>query len=78
MELYTLYFGILAIVSIALAYHRHRAEKKETKDSLALPSGDGKTEANKFKLEYFGVYGLVVAADWLQVTDISSIRVPTF
>lgn len=67
MELYTFYFGVLALVSIGLAYHHHTADQDETKESLSLPAGDGKAAARKFKLEYFGVYGLVVAADWLQV-----------
>lgn len=69
MELYTFSFGALALVSIALAYHRHRADRNEKKETLALPAGDGKAAASKFQLEYFGVYGLVVAADWLQVSN---------
>lgn len=69
MELYNFYFGALALVSVALAYRGHRGEKRGTADaeSLALPAGDDKGVGKKFQMEYFGVYGLVVAADWLQV-----------
>lgn len=74
MELYAWYFGVLALVSTAFAYHRHRADQNDTKESLALPAGDGKAAANKFKIEYFSVYGLVVMADWLQVQQMTRSR----
>ena len=68
MELYNAYFGILVLISVALAYHRHKVDKHApTTESLSLHAGDGKAAANKFKKEYFSVYALVVAADWLQV-----------
>lgn len=67
MEQYTVYFGALALISIAMAYKRHRAEKDEVRESLAFPAGEGQATANKFKMEFFGVWVLVVAADWLQV-----------
>lgn len=69
MELYGIYFAALICFNAALAYHRHQSDKNvSTKDTLALPSGGGKSAANKFKWTYFGLYALVVAADWLQVS----------
>ena len=73
MELYNIYF--LALVSFcgALAYHRHHVEKNADRmESLALPMSHDKIAATKFKRDYFSVYGLVVAADWLQVRNGSS------
>lgn len=67
MEQYGFYFGALALLSFALAYQHHRADKRAATETLTLPAGDGKALAREFQLEYFGVYGLVVAADWLQV-----------
>lgn len=68
MQAYVLYFAALAFASGALAYQSHRANRKEPRESLALPAGNGNATATKFKTEYFGVYGLVVLADWLQVS----------
>lgn len=68
MELYGIYFAALVCFNIALAYHRHQTDKNASaKESLALPSGDSKAVATKFKREYFSLYALVMAADWLQV-----------
>ena len=70
MELYGVYLTALVFVNVLLAYHRHRNDKiVESKESLALPVGDGKAAASRFKWDYFSVYGLVVAADWLQVCN---------
>ena len=70
MELYGIYFVALALINVAFAYHRNRVEKTtEHKESLALPSGDGKAASARFKWDYFSIYGLVVAADWLQVRE---------
>ena len=68
MEQYTLYLGALVLVNIAIAYFGRRKEAKTAADeTLALPSISGKDGASKFKKDYFCVYALVVAADWLQV-----------
>ena len=71
MEPYTAYLLALAFLNIALAYYRYHAHKKGTpEESLALPSDKNKSAAAKFKLEYFSLYALVMAADWLQVSII--------
>ena len=68
MEIYGLYFAGLVLFNIVLSYHRHSVNKNSSpKESLALPYGDGKHAATRFQREYFLVYALVVAADWLQV-----------
>lgn len=68
MEPYGIYLVALGILNGALLYHRFHAEKQETvEDSLALPSGENKAAATRFKWEYFSLYSLVMAADWLQV-----------
>lgn len=73
MELYAIYFASLALFNASIAYHRHNqkihSEAKELEEeTLALPKdGAAKLEARKFKTAYFGVYVLVMAADWLQV-----------
>lgn len=68
MEPYIVYLSALAFLNVALAYHQYGAQKQEThEESLALPSGEDKAAAAKFKLEYFSLYCLVMAADWLQV-----------
>jgi len=79
MELYGIYFAALILFNAALAFHRHQSDKNASaKESLALPSGDSrdsKAVATKFKREYFGLYALVMAADWLQVR--SSVQIST-
>jgi hypothetical protein len=68
MEPYGVYLVALGFLNIALAYHRHHAQKQEIlEESLALPSGENMAAATKFKWEYFTLYSLVMAADWLQV-----------
>ena len=65
-----MYLIALAFLNIALAYHRYNAQKQEaSEESLALPSDENKAAATKFKWEYFSLYGLVMAADWLQVSQ---------
>ncbi|KAK5168192.1 uncharacterized protein LTR77_006761 [Saxophila tyrrhenica] len=67
MELYGIYFAALVCFNIALAAHRHQTDKHAPlQETLALPSSDSKGAASKFKREYFGLYALVMAADWLQ------------
>ncbi|KAF7191421.1 Molybdate-anion transporter [Pseudocercospora fuligena] len=69
MELYGLYFASLALFNAALAYHRSQQSQveKSEEETLALPKdGASKEEAKRFKTTYFGVYVLVMAADWLQ------------
>ena len=69
MERYAVYFVALVCFNVALAYHRHQSNKHaSTKDTLALPSGDNKSAAEKFKWTYFAMYSLVMAAEWLQVS----------
>lgn len=69
MELYGIYFAALALFNAALAHHRHQAAKKDvSKETLSLPAGDGKVLATKFQWEYFSLYGMVMVADWLQVS----------
>ena len=69
MEPYGVYLVALGFLNVALAYHRHHAQKQEIlEESLALPSGENKAAATKFKWEYFTLYSLVMAADWLQVS----------
>lgn len=70
MELYALYFACLALINAAIAYSRQKETKHDgpNSETIALPSGvAGKQEAKRFKLQYFTVYALVMAADWLQV-----------
>ena len=75
MELYGIYFASLALFNAALAYHRSQKSQveKSEEETLALPKdGASKEEAKRFKTTYFGVYVLVMAADWLQVSEQSS------
>ena len=68
MEPYGIYLVALGFLNVALAYYRHQAQKQETlEESIALPNGENKAAATKFKWEYFSLYSLVMAADWLQV-----------
>lgn len=73
MEFYAGYFAFLAFCNVAFAYHRYRRTELDegkvvAEETLALPKdGAGKEKAKRFKLVYFGVYALVMAADWLQV-----------
>ena len=70
METYTVYLVALVFLNIALAYHRYNAQKHETsEETLALPNDEYKAAATKFKWEYFSLYGLAMAADWLQVSQ---------
>jgi hypothetical protein len=70
MEPYAVYLVALAFLSIALAYHRYNTQKQEvSEESLALPNDGNESAATKFKWEYFSLYGLVMAADWLQVSQ---------
>ena len=70
MELYSIYFAALALFNASLAWYRHLKDKNgEPKESLALPAGSNLSEARRFKIEYFGVFALVVTADWLQVGE---------
>ena len=69
MESYGVYLIALSLLNIALAFHRYLAQKEEaTEESLALPSNENKAAATRFKWEYFSLYSLVMAADWLQVS----------
>ena len=69
MEPYGGYLLALTAFNIALAYHRYYSDKDDTEEeSLALPGVDGKAAATKFKWQYFGLYALVMTADWLQVS----------
>ena len=70
MELYGIYFAALVSFNVALALYRHQSDKHVSQhETLALPAGDSKASAMKFKKEFFTWYCLVVAADWLQVRD---------
>ncbi|KAK3714457.1 hypothetical protein LTR37_007763 [Vermiconidia calcicola] len=67
MELYGVYLAALVLFNVALAYHRHQFDHNEApQESLALSAGDGKSAGTKFKWEYFSLYSIVMAADWLQ------------
>lgn len=80
MELYALYFAILALFNAAFAHHRHTKSSKrplaesssardDEEEDLSLPIGEADLRsARNFKLTYFGVYTLVMAADWLQAS----------
>jgi hypothetical protein len=68
MEPYGIYLVALGLLNVALAYYRRQAQKQETlEESIALSNGENKAEAVKFKWEFFSLYSLVMAADWLQV-----------
>ena len=70
MELYNFYLASLVLLNVALAYHRHRNDKdSKGEEILALPAGDSGKEAKRYQWEYFGLYALVMAADWLQVSS---------
>ena len=75
MELYRTYLAALVMFNFALAYHRHHLDKDGVKEeSLALPTDDGKTAARQFKWQYFGLYSMVMTADWLQVSRRENLR----
>lgn len=71
MELYKTSFAALALVNALLAcYCRTRSDNTPAEQSLPpSPGRKSKQQVRKFKTTYFGVYVLVVAADWLQVSD---------
>ena len=75
MDTYSVYFVVLVVANIALAYHRHHAGRKESpKETLSLAAEDDKLAASRFKKEYFTVYALVLMADWLQVRSPLELR----
>ena len=84
MEFYGIFFASLIIFNAALAYHRHQQssfDKIEEEETLALPKDEvSKQDVKNFKTMYFGVYILVMAADWLQVrTDLDTLeRISTY
>ncbi|SMY24404.1 unnamed protein product [Zymoseptoria tritici ST99CH_1A5] len=70
MELYALYFAILALFNAVFAHHRHTKSSKrplaesssardDEEEDLSLPIGEADLRsARNFKLTYFGVYTL--------------------
>jgi MFS family permease len=78
MELYVVFFILLALLAIVLARWLQRRQAERLKDGGSVPTGDDNenkkpiddprsiAEAAHFQKIYFGVYILVVAADWLQ------------
>lgn len=73
MELYAVYFASLVLFNTALAYHRSQQSKSEAskEETLALPLGEGREDARRFKITYFAVYLLAMGADWVQVSSLS-------
>lgn len=70
MEPYIVYLAALGLLNAALAYHQYHAQKQDpAEESLALPGDDSKAAATKFKWDYFSLYALAMAADWLQVSQ---------
>lgn len=67
MEQYAIYFAALLFFNAALTYHRRQVDKHAAaQESLTLPSSENLIAATRFKWEYFSLWTLVMAADWLQ------------
>ena len=74
MELYGVFLASLIFFNIALAYHRHHLDKRTSpEESLTLPVIDSNNAGKKFAWEYFSLYSMVMAADWLQVRGFVSV-----
>jgi hypothetical protein len=70
MQIYAIY--LFALISIALAITYVSRRKKSELDASfeehgVQASGGNDAESARFRKIYFSVYGLAVAADWLQV-----------
>lgn len=70
MTFYQLNFAVLVTANAALAYRQYRKLKRQEKLANIGPeienSGE-REESARFTKDFFTVYLLVVAADWLQV-----------
>ena len=71
MEFYRLNFAALVAVNTGFAYRQYQQGKcKPKKASIVseVEKSAGEEEIAQFKKDFFTIYLLVVAADWLQVS----------
>ncbi len=82
MSFYEINLGVFAAGNAYLLYKQYNLQKQRTqrhKEETAIenqhdedngvlsPDSSAAVAARKFQIEYFSVYALAVAADWLQV-----------
>jgi hypothetical protein len=71
MEFYQLNFAALVAVNTGFAYRQYRQGKCKPKKAgivSEVEKSAGKEEVAQFTNDFFTIYLLVVAADWLQVS----------
>ena len=71
MEFYQLNFAALVAVNIGFAYRQYRQSKCKPKTAnivSEIEKSAGEEEIARFTNDFFTIYLLVVAADWLQVS----------
>jgi flagellar biogenesis protein FliO len=71
MEFYQLNFAALVAVNTGCTYRQYRQDKQKRKRvSIVseIEKSAGKEEITRFTNDFFAIYLLVVAADWLQVS----------
>lgn len=71
MSFYQLNFATLVAANTVLAYRQYRQRKWQelaADISLEVEKSEGKKEIARFTEDFFTIYLLVVAADWLQVS----------
>jgi hypothetical protein len=71
MEFYRLNFAALVAVNTGFTYRQYRQGKRKQKPTsigLEIEKSAGKEEIARFTNDFFTIYLLVVAADWLQVS----------
>jgi len=71
MEFYQLNFAALVAVNTGFTYRQYRQSKRKQKTASIVSEIEklaGKEETARFTNDFFTIYLLVVAADWLQVS----------
>ena len=71
MEFYQLNFAALVAVNTGFTYRQYRQGKRKQKPASIvseIEKSAGKEEIARFTNDFFTIYLLVVAADWLQVS----------
>ena len=71
MEFYQLNFAALVVVNTGFTYRQYRRGKRKQKLAGIVSEVEGSAgneEIDRFTNDFFIIYLLVVAADWLQVS----------
>jgi hypothetical protein len=76
MEFYQLNFAALVVANTGFTYRQYRQGKRKQKKASIVSETEkcaGKEEIARFTNDFFTIYLLVVAADWLQVSISNSL-----